>query len=206
MRKKIFFVLFLFPLWSFSHPVIYKGGWVYWGEFSQSSNSQIVSYTFHPRFSLGFKSEYYLDLNEYRDYKLAFSILVKRWYLKDSQANVYASFYGGKFHQKDVDGKVLQSQWDVDWESRSFYTAFQTSFLKFKGEVFSKYSYRIGFAPYVSGMDALQTWMIFQIRYFKKLKNEINITPMMRLFYKNILWEVGSNLKGSYFLTLMVHN
>ncbi len=208
MKKIIFFILLL-PLYVLSHPVIYKGGWVYWGEFGQSSNSQVISYTFHPNFSIGVKSDYYSNLNEYRDYKLGMSSLIKRWYLKDSQANIYTSFYAGDFGQnvgqRNINGGVLQAQLDIDWESRSLYTAFATSLLKLDGQSLSKYSYRIGFAPYIAGMNVLQTWLILQFRYFEELENKINITPMMRFFYKNVLWEIGSNLKGSSFLTLMVH-
>ena len=194
---------FALPGWA--HLVIYKDGWVYWGQFSPDSNIQRVSYTFHPRFSLEASREFYRGLEDYRDAKLGPNILVKRWLFPDSQGNIYASLHAGSYQQENGKGKVFRSGLMADWESRKLYTALSISNFAFDDDKAQKLSYRFGFAPYVAGMQMLQTWMIFQLSYFKEIEDKVKITPMMRFFYNNTLWEMGADLHGKFFLTLMVH-
>ncbi len=61
------------------------------------------------------------------------------------------------------------------------------------------------FAPYIAGMNSLQAWMILKLDYFKENDRNLWITPMMRFFYKNVLWEIGANQQGEFLLTLMTH-
>ena len=231
---KIFFIFVtLMPLSSLAHPVIYKNGWVYWGQFSNNNNTQRIIYTFHPRFALEFQSAAYAQLFHYRDFKFSLNTLVKRWFFTDSQANFYASLRGG-FYQLNTKLKPLNStsshlkkffhlyikktnphfiahpQIELDWESRRLYTALSLSYYYTLLEKTSLYqvSYRFGFAPYVGGMEELQTWLIFQLDYFNFISiapKWPKITPMMRFFYKNTLWEIGASLQGHFFTTLMVH-
>lgn len=188
-----------------AHPVTYKGGWAYWGQFSTNSNIQRINYTFHPRFSIEANTEFYYKLQNYRDGKLGLNILVKRWIFDDSQANIYGALHVGHYDQEDTAGPTTRSQLAMDWESRKLYTALNTSFFYFAKENIAKLSYRAGFAPYVAGMEALQTWMVFQFDYFKEIEDKVKMTSMMRFFYNNALWEMGADNKGGFFLTLMVH-
>ena len=212
-----------------AHPVIYKNGWVYWGQFFNSANKQRVSYTFHPRFSIEAYSQFYKEttdpkdlksLPHYRDYHLGLNILLKRWLFNHSQGNVYTSISGGYFNENFVDhsnlnkGNIFQSRLEMDWESRKLYTALNiTSYFFYKKKYFKKFyhqiSYQFGFAPYVAGMDELQTWMILKVDYLKwdyfKNENTFVLTPLMRFFYKNTLWEIGGSLMGGFFINLMVH-
>ena len=235
VRSTTFFLFFLFlaivllcPERAVAHPVIYKGGAVYWGQFTSHSHFQKVNYTFHPRFSFEVNGEFYRKFGEYRDVKLGVNSLVKRWLFHDSQGNIYASLFGGYYRQgadadadKDEEkegsgdadtetdarwGRVLQPKIELDWESRRLYTALSASSFFREGEPrVDKLSYRLGFAPYVAGMNALQAWMIVQLSYFKGVDEQVKVTPMMRFFYNNTLWEIGSDLGGGFFLTLMVH-
>ena len=230
---KIFFIFFLFlPAVSLAHPVIYKNGWVYWGQFSHSDNIQRIIYTFHPHFAVEFQSAFHKQLFNYRDFKLGLNTLVKRWLFSDSQANFYASLRGG-FYRLDTKLKPLNHtspilkkvyslyikkesphfiahpQIELDWESRKLYTALSLAYY-YAPEDISLYqiSYRFGFAPYVGDMEELQTWLIFKLDYFNFISvtpKWPQITPMMRFFYKNALWEIGSNLQGNFFTTLMIH-
>jgi len=169
-------------------------------------NNQKASYTFDPNFSIEANSLYLANIDEYRDYKIGINALVKRWLAEHSQANIYASAQAGYFHQRDdSDGSVLHGMLMADWESRHLYTAAAAMLLYFEDEYYPQYKYRFGFAPFVAGMDTLQAWLIFELSYFEKNNNQLEITPMMRFFYKNVLWEMGSSLKGELFLTLMVH-
>ncbi|MCY4643377.1 MAG: hypothetical protein OXB88_02060 [Bacteriovoracales bacterium] len=215
---QIFLILFLSSFFSLplkAHPVVYKGGFVYWGQFSHHSNTQRMSYTFHPRFAFETNRAFYHNFKNYRDAKIGFNALLKRWALEDSQGNIYVGVHGGRYRQagsntqsdteSNTEGRVLHSMIEADWESRELYTTLSVASFHLDDKNVEKLSYRIGFAPYVVGMDALQTWMIFQFDYFKEIKDRVKITPMMRFFYKNALWEMGANFQSEFFLTLMVH-
>ncbi len=204
MKKVIIAILFM-PTLLLAHPVIYKDGWVYWGSFGPDMNTQRVSYTLHPKFSLEANTSWYQNNDEYRDYMLGANYLVKRWLNGDSQGNIYASYHAGYFKDLDTDGFAQHLMLMGDWESRSLYTAGSVmSFLYNDKEEF-KYSYRFGFAPFVAGMNTIQNWLILKLDYFEAQNKKILVTPMMRFFYKNVLWEMGANTQGDYFLTLMIH-
>jgi len=275
MFLRAFFIFVFLASFAKAHPVIYKDGFVYWGEFSNQKNTQILSYTFHPHFAFQVSSGYSdsaVIFGQYRNYLLGLNVLVKRWLLEDSQGNIYTSFNGGFIFQgnnkyvdllsSNVTGKsflrndFLTSapveaspffQWilSADWESRLIYTA---GGVKLRGEFSSineylsgDFYYRVGFAPYVAGMDTLQTWFVlmFQLSangYFnKEMRDALSkkpqeqqgpkhpddptliimsasvmmldwkITPLLRFFYKNVLWEIGSSLKSDFYITLMIH-
>lgn len=243
-----------------AHPVIYEDGFVYWGEFSNGKNTQEVSYTFHPHFAVQISSGFVgMESFESYKYQLGLNVLLKRWLLEGSQANIYTSLRGGFYTSEQVgrfseDGfetldlkERLVFQWNLsaDWESRKIYTAggiiIGNNSLTFK-EMFGNLDYRIGFAPYVAGMDELQTWFVLMfhlsaVGFFGKewrsasLENlqeqedrlgrpddptiilmgtssihlDWKITPLLRFFYKNVLWEIGSSFQSDFYLTLMVH-
>lgn len=252
---KIFFILILFSsFFAKAHPVIYKDGFVYWGVYwgGVRENTQMLSYTFHPRFAVQFSSDF--KQKHHSIYQLGLNVLVKRWLLENSQANIYTSLQSGiyadelseiyksrkktKFPMADK----LRFQWDLsaDWESREIYTAGNIALAgrpNWPKTLWGNFEYRIGFAPYVANMDVLQTWFVvmFQVSGLgtleKDLKNTLltlskqkksqyrkalklgsstvafnwKITPLLRFFYKNVLWEIGSSLKSDFYLTLMIH-
>jgi uncharacterized protein YbgA (DUF1722 family) len=202
--KYLVAILFI-PSFLFAHPVIYKDGWVYWGEFSGNMNTQKISYTFDPKFSVESSTNWYEDIDDYRDYVFGLNYLVKRWLNTNSQGNIYLSYHAGYYKDLNSDGLTQHAMIIGDWESRSIYTAGSLMRYSYQDEELMKYSYRIGFAPFVAGMNTLQAWMILKLDYLKENNRNILITPMMRFFYRNILWEIGANTQGDYFLTLMTH-
>lgn len=205
MKKFFLLFLFLFPPSVLAHPIIYKNGWVFWGMFRENMHSIRTSYTFHPKLSLELKNQWFENIDNYRDYTFGLNYLAKRWYGEDSQANLYFSLNSGYYNARSLDGFTTQGSLIWDWESRKYYTAGRVTSFYFNQDINMQYQLRLGIAPYIAKMDTLQTWLILQAEYFQKNNKNIDLTPMLRFFYKNVLWEVGTNLKGNYFLTLMVH-
>ena len=263
--RNIVLLLLLFAYSAIAHPVIYKKGWVYWGNFSGDSNYQRVSYTFHPRYAVEVNMEKgifpyskeankdaslsYFNPYEYTNFKVGINGLLKRWYLNDSQANVYASVQLGYSTRGELKEDVpetsgnawsvdnmwsmvkntgaliglldpptkvsyknkllLRPQIDVDWESRKYYTALSASVDFIRGDDSSLYQlmYRVGMAPYIGKMKELQSWVVLQMDYAQYGDEaSFEVTPMMRFFYRNTLWELGSSLSGDFFLTIMLHH
>ena len=203
--KRLCFYIFFFSQTAIAHPVIYKDGIVYWGSFAPDMNTQRVSYTLDPKYSIELNSTWFLNVDDYRDYTLGFNYLLKRWLNQDSQGNIYGALHSGIYEDKNDKGAVNHVMLMGDWESRKYYTAGSVMGFYYDGEERYKYSYRAGFAPYVAGMNTLQNWLIVKFDYFKENDKTLQITPMMRFFYKNVLWEIGSTTQGDSFLTLMTH-
>ena len=196
------FILFTSFL-SFSHPVIYQGGFVYWGSFKPSSNIQRASYSFHHKLSFELRSEW-IKKSSYRDYTGGFNLLLKRFLFNKSQGNLYLSHQFGYYNEQRNDGFVNKASLIGDWESRTLYTALNVSG-KYINRLKTQYSGRIGFAPYEGDLETLQSWLVLQASYNEELSKNIVITPMLRFFYQNVLWELGATSKSEYFFTLMVH-
>jgi hypothetical protein len=205
IKEILLFCLLLISLNTLSHPVIYKDGIVYWGSFAPDMNTQRVSYTLDPKYSVELNTTWFFNVDEYRDYTFGINYLFKRWLNNDSQGNIYGSLHTGYYEDNNGEGLVNHAMLMGDWESRRYYTAGSVMAFSYDGEEKYKYSYRFGVAPYIAGMNTLQAWLIVKLDYFKENNRTILITPMMRFFYKNILWEIGSNTQGDSFLTLMTH-
>jgi hypothetical protein len=191
--------------YSHAHPVIYKNGWVYQGSFMPQMNEMRVGYTFDPKWSVVANSHRFENNKNYRDYTLGFNYLAKRWLQQDSQGNLYLGAHYGNYKDNLGDGQVGHAFAMADWEDRDDYFVFKTKRFYYDDKETQDYMFRYGFAPYVAGMNELQSWMIFQAYYYEEQSRKVLITPMIRFFYRNVLWEIGSSTKGDAFLTLMIH-
>lgn len=203
--KNLILSCFFISSGAFSHPVIYKSGWVYQGSFMPKMNEMTLGYTFHPNFAVSLNSNRFENNNEYQDYTVGMNALLKRWLNHDSQGNLYLGAHAGHYKDNQGEGFAGHAFLMADWEDREDYFLFKSKNYYYDSENSQDYMARYGFAPYVAGMDELQTWMIFQAYYYERQSKEVIVTPMLRFFYKNVLWEVGSSLKGDSFITLMVH-
>lgn len=198
-------ILSLLSLNLFAHPVTFKDGWVYAGMFMPQGDIQRIAYSVSSKIAIESNTHHFDQNKNYRDYALGVNYLFKRWLNMDSQGNIYGSLHSGYFHNDKSEGNVSHARLIGDWESRTIYTAGSIMTFYYDDEFQFMHSYRLGFAPYVAGMDTLQTWLIGKIDYYKENDRHVLFTPMMRFFYKNVLWEIGSNTRGEYFLTLMTH-
>jgi hypothetical protein len=188
-----------------AHPVIYKDGWVYQGSFMPKMADISVSYTFNPRYAITMNSNRFEELDNYQDYTLGLNVLVKRWLNQDSQGNVYLGAHLGQFEDFDHRGEAGHAFFMADWEDREDYFVFKSKRYFFQEKEIQDFMVRYGVAPYVAGMNELQTWAIVQAYYFEAQSESLLLTPMLRFFYKNVLWEIGSSTTGDSFINLMIH-
>lgn len=168
-------------------------------------NEMKVSYTFDPRWSVLINSHRFEQADEYQDVAIGLNTLVKRWLQRDSQANIYLGAHYGQYEDNFSDGNVGHAMLMADWEDREDYFMFRTKRFYYNDQETQDYLIRYGFAPFVAGMNELQAWGILQVYYYEEQRKEALITPMLRFFYKNVLWEMGSTTKGESFLTMMIH-
>lgn len=166
-----------------------------------------ITYTFAPRFAVGVEYDR-LQLGRLDTSwgLLEFNTLIQRWNGEHSQANIYlltgAGGYWDNLQMSSAAGKLgLQ----VDYETRRFYTL--GSFMAWQSEDVESYYalYRVGYAPFVAGYSDLNLWAVLQLDYNPDMRSEMQVTPFLRFFYKNVLWEMGASLRGNIYWQFMVH-
>ena len=205
MKYLIFLVLLKFSFVTQAHPVIYKGGSIFQGSFMPKMNQVRIGYTASPKYSFVYNANHFENINDYQDHTFGMNFLFKRWLNFDSQANLYGGIHGGYYKDSGSNGGVGHLFLMGDWESRVHYTMAKVKRFIYNGEYRRNYTARYGFAPFVAGMNELQAWLILQTMYVEEQSKELIITPMLRFFYKNVLWEIGHSTRGQSYLTLMVH-
>jgi hypothetical protein len=90
---------------------------------------------------------------------------------------------------------------EMDWESRTQYTSFK--YMQFQTTTMEQL--RLGFSPTETPFDTLQSWFMLQFMTMRGVHDSVVITPLLRFFYHNVLWEMGSSTKGEWMMMLDVH-
>ncbi len=203
-------LLFIFSFKVFAHPVIYKEGTVVSSANMRSYSDNQLMYSWSNRWASG--------LNHWRftkdDKNTEFAFLKTNYLLyrangESSQGNIY--LHGGAgLVDSEIEKKQTRESYmtgvEMDWETRTIYTALKYYyFTSPKVTDIEMVQGRVGFSPYEAGFDKLQTWFMFQAMYMGDIDQEVILTPMMRFFYQNVLWEIGSSTRGEWMLNMMVH-
>jgi len=191
-----------------AHPVSFQGGWSFMGFNQPDMQDWQLLYTFHRRFSLGV--DYFHDRMTGRDRDIGIprlSWLVQRWNGADYQANIYV--YGGVGGAR-VDGTnrlAAEGSLETDYETRKVYGSAKATIVGVRdSETLAVYQLRAGFAPYVGAFDDLHSWLIAQVQYYPFSRDEMwRVGPVVRLFYRNVLTEMGVSARGTWSLNFMVH-
>lgn len=203
MKKAL--LIFLISFNALAHPVIYQGGFAISSSNMADMNSNYVLYSITNRWALGLE-QWRMGKNEKNNDYGFFKVnhLLWRHNGDDSQANLY--LHGG--------AGVLDQEWrnrntkatfmggaEGDWETRILYTSLK--YLEFESTAMAQG--RVGLSPRLANFDQLQTWLMVQGRWARDMDETIQITPLIRFFYHNILWEMGSSTRGEWLLNFMVH-
>lgn len=203
---KSLFLLFL-PFFSYSHPVIHQGGLSAMSTHQAGYSHIETSYTFHPKAAVAFHYVQTEDekIREKRYYG-GTNFLLKRWNTQNFQSNIYLKLGAGILDKKESDEFSLFSTFMFDIENRSYYFALSGSEFYEDESQSDTYrtSMRMGIAPYHGTFSEVQNWFILQANYHE-INQKIVLSPMMRFFYKNTLWEIGYSLEGNPWLMLMAH-
>lgn len=141
-----------------------------------------------------------------------FGLLVKRWNLEDAQGNFYV-FGGPGYYSNRVLGEVIDEGGfsrigaQLDYETRRIYlNARYVERRTFDGfdALDNLIDLAAGFAPFVADYDDLNLWLVLRYMDGDKMKSSM-VSPLVRFFYKNYLWEVGMSTKGNAQLNFMIH-
>lgn len=210
MKAFVILVLSLISIRSFAHPVIYSGGKAL-SSFNMSSYSDNqFLYSMNEKWATGLNHLRFTKDDKNTELGLVrLNHLLWRKNTENSQANIYL-LSGVGMVDSEIDKKDTREAYmggvEVDWETRTIYTALKH--YQFSSPALTDISMtqaRVGFSPFESGFEQLQSWFMVQAMVMEKVDPKVIITPMLRFFYQNVLWEVGSSTRGEWMLNLMVH-
>lgn len=183
---------------SEARPVSYQGGWTLIQESDWQTTSGLVHYTITPKISLGARVE--LDHeNDTVFYGGQATYLVKRWFGKDHQANLYA-FTGAGIIEEAGSGQTGSDEAVfvgamADWETRRWFVSYGIRGFD-GGDIDKSFMQmgRVGVAPYVANTDALHTWLMLQVHHRPDNAEPLSVAPLVRFFKGAALVEAGYNL------------
>lgn len=192
---------------SFAMSVSYQGSLGLMGWTTPSLSQYVVNYSLTPRFAPAF--EYFGLRSPQGNRELYFpqlGLLVNRWNELGSQANIYANVGYGIDHYRDQTSGALNLELQADWETRRYYLDAELQAVRLVREnPYNAVRLRAGFAPYLAEFDQLHSWFIVQFDRNSAIDSESEITPLVRLFYQNVLVEIGASLRGNMSFNFMVH-
>ncbi len=190
-----------------AHPVTFEDGVMLKNMAREDMSETSITYSFAPRFAVGIEYDRLqmgpLDTSWGL---LEFNALVQRWNGEHSQGNIYLlTGAGGYWDDQQTSSFAGKLGLQADYETRRFYTL--GSFTAWQSEDVESYYalYRVGYAPFVAGYNDLNVWAIMQFDYNPDMRSEVQVTPYLRFFYKNVLWEMGASLRGNFYWQFMVH-
>ena len=154
---------------------------------------------------------YWIQSRSHYDTGLQASWLVHRGHFDSAQSNLYLWIGSGgvRLRSERVRGAALAGL-QADFETRDFYTAWMSEW-GFRATDRPRFEHkaRIGLAPYRGDDSKLNTWFIFESSYGQNPwwaeSAKWKLTPMLRFYYQNVLWELGVSNHGELRWNWMVH-
>ena len=187
-----------------AHPVIWKSGNAVLLNYDSFQSSITYHHSLSYKWSLGAR---YLQLDKGNaGYTFGQSNwLLKRWYGRGYQGNVYALTSLGYSDAEEETNPIIHLGAQADWETRQVYTLFQANYYSFDTPTLLLRG-RVGFAPYVGDFNDTHTWLMLQVDDVMQGDNHsLAVLPVIRFFKNNVLIEFGSNFSGKSMVTTMLH-
>ena len=215
MKKELFlsklvWLCYFISLYTYAHPVIYKEGTVVSSSNMPSYSDNQLMYSWSNRWSSGLNHWRFTKGKNNTDMAfLKLNHLLYRYNGDDSQANFY--IHGGvgiadSEIEKRQTNEAFMTGFEGDWETRTLYTSLKHYYFTSPQVTdLAMTQARIGFSPYEAEFDQLQTWFMLQAMYMPDVEGEVIITPLLRFFYKNVLWEIGSSTRAEWMINVMIH-
>ena len=195
-------LILLASLSAWGHPVAFQGAYSFMSENTSNESSNMLVYS--PKYWFGFGVNHSEENNQkFTNAHLGF--LLKRWNDFFYQGNIY--LYGGPGTHSYGDEKDYFTKYgfQADWESRKYYTLVKYEAKQSKNNSNEAYTARVGVAPFIAGLDELNAWFIVEAKQTTSRNGDLtSVTPLMRIYYNNILFEFGSSLKREWMLNFMV--
>lgn len=93
----------------------------------------------------------------------------------------------------------------MDFETQRFYSL--AKFEVFDGTTLprtNQLTTRLGVSAYQAEFHEPSFWLIAQFEQMQGIHPQRSVTPLLRTYYKNILIELGSSLKGEWLMNFQL--
>jgi hypothetical protein len=191
-----------------AHPVSYKGALSLMSWNQADETETMLTYTLQRNIAVA--SVYHRmileDGSEVKYYGPQLNYLLRRWNGDDHQANIYV-FGGAGAHERNSRNRSAGlAGVEADYETTKVY--FSSKFMSIYPELGDNHysaRYRAGVSAFPFEFDTLAAWAIIDVQHNPQMKHAVTFTPVLRLFYRNVLLEAGSSFNGDLMLNFMVH-
>lgn len=175
-----------------ARPISYAGGWTA----MQMNNGDYSSLHIHYSPTAFDSVGLYTERNWADDIQftgIQYNRLLKRWNGPSSQGNLYLKLAAGQADPFGSAGPELagNASFAADWETRRWFTSFETRATDFPGNQSVSHSGRIGVAPYIGDYGDLHTWLMLQVDNQPDAAKPVTTTPLIRLFKGVQMVELG---------------
>lgn len=175
--------------------VSYPGGWMVMQAHDSYENDLSVMFSPTASYAVGARSEFFRK-DERSLHSLQINKLLKRWNLEDAQGNIFLLSGAGVAENDRHSALALWTSVEGDFETRRYYISYENRAI-YSGNIETTYRQkaRIGIAPYIAEYTGLHSWLMVQLDHTSKENDHFMITPLVRMFTRNLLWELGVNNK-----------
>ncbi len=187
-----------------AHPVTFQGGWAFTSWNTPMMGDQSLGYSLTSRHAAVARHLVWRGEGEIpREFFLSqANWLAKRWNGDGVQANLYLGAAVGLERRERGKTGAGAGVFEADWETRKHYLAGKYQLM---GEGLEYARLRAGLTPYQGEYADLHTWVMVQLEHQPEHMGPIQITPLLRFFHGNVLWEAGASLQGQWLFTFMIH-
>ncbi len=206
MRRLVITVIFasILPLGVQARPVSFTDGWMFMTMNDHTAYSNMLSYSPTAWDAFGIRTDYMREDEDWM-HTATYNRLLKRWNAPDSQGNLFLlTGLGAAQHGDDTDAAATAGL-EADWETRRIYFSYENRYI-YAGDAERSYSHkaRAGIAPYIGGYDDVHSWLMVQIDHHPSERDNVVVTPFVRLFTQQLLGEAGVSNKGDVMFNLTV--
>lgn len=212
-KLKVIILYLILGLLAFSasaRPVSYPGGVTAMQMNDANMNALHLHYSPTAKYSVGYKGEYWKN-DEWQFHGLQYNYLLNRWNKKASQANFYLKTAAGIAYSDEGEFKNKYEEAGFigiasDWEDRRFFTMYENRYT-YAGDINKSFmqKVRLGIAPYIGDYGDIHTWFMIEAEHNPTYEGEeINITPMVRMFKDVYLFEAGMSLDGDVLFNAVI--
>lgn len=194
-RAALLLGLIVFGLASkaLARPVSHKGGWVLSTENNPAMNQLQAHYSPTARYSLGYRGEYWRDKNA-QFHGAQWHWLMQRWNMPQSQANLYLKS-GAGIALGQAQSKQAATGFTglgIDWEDRRWFVGYENRATS-AGNIDRSFGQkmRFGIAPYLGDYGDMHSWLMVDIEHKPGNRKNWQVSPVLRLFYGDLLGEIG---------------
>lgn len=201
-----FFILFHSYL-SLAHPTSFKGSLILETKSSSQMTDWGLGYSFLSNTAIWGKTLGFDSLPQNRLNLIQVNHLIKRWNAKESQGNLYIGYGLGKWDQNlnpTNSNPTSLGFLQADWETREVYFMFDHQTINEALAPYKKINrIRVGLAPYLVDFDHQSAWIIFEGAKHDETPTDWRV--LLRLYYQNVLWEMGTSINHGFIFNLMTH-